>query len=240
MAVYKEKDTNTWRVLYRNTDWAGKQKQSTKRGFKTKREAVEWEREELRKAQSDLNMTFSTFVELYIQNMKPRLKQATWETKEHLIRTKLLPYFGNKRMNEITTNDIIQWQNEILLMRGKDGLPYSPTYIKSIHNQISAILNHAVRYYDLPSNPVTKAGSIGKKEAKEMSFWTKDEYLQFIDAMMDKPLSYYAFEMLYWTGIRSGEAYVKLKLKNNCKYFFNIDFQNRTCKTTECGFAFTA
>ena len=38
-----------------------------------------------------------------------------------------------------------------------------------------------------------------------MLFWTKEEYLKFADAMMDKPLSYYAFEMLYWCGIREGE-----------------------------------
>ena len=31
------------------------------------------------------------------------------------------------------------------------------------------------------------------------------EYLKFADVMMDKPLSYYAFEMLYWCGIRMGE-----------------------------------
>ena len=38
-----------------------------------------------------------------------------------------------------------------------------------------------------------------------MLFWTKAEYQRFADAMMDKPLSYYAFEMLYWCGIREGE-----------------------------------
>ena len=38
-----------------------------------------------------------------------------------------------------------------------------------------------------------------------MDFWTKEEYLKFAEAMMDKPVSYYAFEMLYWTGIREGE-----------------------------------
>jgi integrase len=38
-----------------------------------------------------------------------------------------------------------------------------------------------------------------------MLFWTKAEYLKVADAMMDKPLSYYAFEMLYWCGIREGE-----------------------------------
>ena len=46
---------------------------------------------------------------------------------------------------------------------------------------------------------------MGKKKNREMLFWTKDEYLKFADVMMDKPLSYYAFEMLYWTGIREGE-----------------------------------
>ena len=82
---------------------------------------------------------------------------------------------------------------------------YSPTYLKTIHAQLSAIFNHAIRYYHLPSNPAQKAGSMGSEEHKEMLFWTKEEYLKFADVMMDKPLSYYAFEMLYWCGIRMGE-----------------------------------
>ena len=82
---------------------------------------------------------------------------------------------------------------------------YSPTYLKTIHAQLSAIFNHAIRYYHLSSNPAQKAGSMGSEEHKEMLFWTKEEYLKFADVMMDKPLSYYAFEMLYWCGIRMGE-----------------------------------
>ena len=46
---------------------------------------------------------------------------------------------------------------------------------------------------------------MGKKKNREMLFWTKEEYLKFAEAMMDKPLSFYAFEMLYWCGIREGE-----------------------------------
>jgi hypothetical protein len=45
MAVYKESCTNTWRVIYRYTDWQGERKQSSKRGFTTKRDALAWERE---------------------------------------------------------------------------------------------------------------------------------------------------------------------------------------------------
>lgn len=85
------------------------------------------------------------------------------------------------------------------------GKPYSPVYLKTVHNQLSAIFNHAVRYYNLRENPCKKAGSMGKKKNREMLFWTKAEYLKFAEAMMDKPLSYYAFEMLYWCGIREGE-----------------------------------
>jgi hypothetical protein len=48
MAAYKETGTNTWRVVYRTTDWKGDSKQTSKRGFATKREALEWEREQLR------------------------------------------------------------------------------------------------------------------------------------------------------------------------------------------------
>ncbi len=56
MAVYKEEKTNSWRVLYRYTDWNGERKQSQKRGFKTKREAQAWEREQLNKLGGDLDM----------------------------------------------------------------------------------------------------------------------------------------------------------------------------------------
>ena len=45
----------------------------------------------------------------------------------------------------------------------------------------------------------------GAEERKEMLFWTREEYTRFSEAMMDKPLSFYAFEVLYWCGVREGE-----------------------------------
>ena len=78
MAVYKDEKTNTWRVLYRYTDWNGERKQSQKRGFQTKREAQAWEREQLRKAGNDLDMSFKSFVEHYTEDMQSRLKENTW------------------------------------------------------------------------------------------------------------------------------------------------------------------
>ncbi|MCF0138087.1 MAG: site-specific integrase [Oscillospiraceae bacterium] len=205
MAVYKEEKTNTWRVIYRYTDWSGERKQSQKRGFPTKREAQAWEREQLNKLSGDLDMKFKSFVEHYCEDMRTRLKENTWATKEHIIRTKLVPYFGNLKMNNITAQQIITWQNELINHRDENGKPFSPVYLRSIQSQLSAIFNHAVRYYNLKENPCKKAGGMGKKKNREMLFWTKDEYLKFSEAIMDKPMSFYSFEMLYWCGLREGE-----------------------------------
>ncbi len=148
---------------------------------------------------------FEAFVEIYITDKKKRLRENTWSTKEHIIRTKILPYFKEKRLSEIKPRDVIAWQNEMLNYRDKNGKAYSPTYLKTLHGQLSAILNHAVRFYGLKSNAAATAGCMGSEKHKEMLFWTKEEYLKFAEVMMDKPQSYYAFEVLYWCGIREGE-----------------------------------
>jgi integrase len=205
MPVYKEEKTNTWRVIYRYTDWKGERKQTSKRGFSTKREAQAWEREQLNKVTADVDMTFASFIDRYTEDMKTRLKENTWSTKEHIIRSKLIPYFGRLKLSNITPQQIITWQNELLNYRDAQGKPYSPVYLRTIQNQLSAIFNHAVRYYRLRENPCKKAGSMGKKKAREMLFWTKEEYLQFAKAIQDKPMAYHAFQMLYWCGIREGE-----------------------------------
>ena len=205
MAAFKNKDNGTWYVQFRYTDWKGERQQKLKRVFATKREALEWEREFLMEKQADVNMTFESFAQLYEKDMKPKLKLNTWLTKESIIQKKILPYFGKRKLSEITAKDVMDWQNAIRELTDAKGKPYSPTYLKTVHNQLSALFNHAVRYYGLQVNPAAKAGNMGVEERREMLFWTKDEYLKFADAMMDKPLSYYAFEMLYWCGIREGE-----------------------------------
>ena len=58
-------------------------------------------------------MHFSEFWKLYEADMKPRLKLNTWLSKEHIVRTKILPYFWNKKLSEITARDVITWQNHL-------------------------------------------------------------------------------------------------------------------------------
>lgn len=199
MKAQKDVKTGKWLIQYRYTDWQGIRRKSTKRGFDTKREAEEWLRNFLQSQQADFNMKFEEFIKLYYEDMKPRIRENTMNTKKYIIDLKILPFFGKKSVNKITPADVRKWQNE-LISQG-----YSQTYLRTINNQLTAIFNFAVRYYDLKSNPCTKAGSMGKNSADEMKFWTKEEFSEFIDGVMDKQKSYVAFMTLFWTGIRVGE-----------------------------------
>ena len=212
MTVIKNQKSNTYEVRTYYKDWTGVRKQKTKRGFKRKCDAQEWERAFKLKENLSLDMYFEDFVDLYLNDIKSRIKYNTWLTKKHIVEKKILPYFSKKKLQEIKPSDIRQWQNTMMNYRNKQGEGYSQVYLKTIHNQLSAILNHAVNFYDLKSNAARKAGSMGKERTKEMLFWTKEEYMKFIVAVADKPISFYAFEILYWCGVRMGDDDDKIRL----------------------------
>jgi len=120
MSASKDTKRGTWKVYIRYKDWQGIGQIHTKRGFATKREALEYEREFLLKKAKDVNMGFPQFVEVYMEDMKPRLKLNTFLTKRHIMDTKIIPYFEKKSLAEITATDIIQWQNQLLSMRDEN------------------------------------------------------------------------------------------------------------------------
>lgn len=211
MAIYKN-DNGIWYVMIRYQDWTGARKQKCKRGFSTRKEAADWELQFKLQKKASVDMTMESFCTMYEEDIRPSLKQSTWLTKENIIQKKILPYLGKRKVSEITAKDVMDWHNQMRKLKTKTGKPLSPTYLKTIHGQLSTIFNHAVKYYDLSTNPARKAGALGEEEGKEMLFWTKEEYKRFAEEMMDKPLSYYAFQLLYWCGIRSGDDDDKIRL----------------------------
>ena len=219
MAIYKN-DNGTWYVMICYQDWTGARKQKCKRGFSTRKEAADWELQFKLQKKASVDMTMESFCTMYEEDVRPSLKQSTWLTKENIIQKKILPYLGKRKVSEITAKDVMDWHNQMRKLKTKTGKPLSPTYLKTIHGQLSTIFNHAVKYYDLSINPARKAGALGEEEGKEMLFWTKEEYKRFAEEMMDKPLSYYAFQLLYWCGIRSGDDDDKIRLnqRKHSKY----------------------
>lgn len=221
MPAYRDSKKGSWYVQLSYKDWTGKQKHTCKRGFETKRDAQVWEQEYLSKISGSNDMSFNNFAELYLENIKARIKESTFCTKEAIIRNRIIPFFGSKKINEITAQDVIKWQNETMkLIDQRSSKPFTKSYLKTIHNQLSAMMNHAIKYYGLKSNPAQIVGNMGTDKAVEMNFWTLEQYERFAHEMMDDPVYYVCFEILYWCGIREGEL---LALTPD-----DIDLKNKT------------
>lgn len=215
MPAYKDEKTGKWFAKFYYTNWQGIKKQKWKRGFATKKEALGFERDFLEKQSANPDMTFQNLYEIYMEDMAARLKQSTLLTKKTVLQTHILPFFGNKPINEIKASDVRRWQAKLMSSPNN----YSQTYLKKINTELNCIINYAKRFYDLNTNPCGKAGTIGKAKAEEMDYWTYDEYIAFREGVKDKPLSYICFEVLYWTGMREGEL---LALSPT-----DIDFDNK-------------
>ena len=127
MPVYKNEKNGTWYSMVRYRDWTGENKQKCQRGFATRREALEWEAQFKLKKASDIDMTLESFYEMYEQDVRPRLKENTWMTKQVIYEKKILPYLGKRKLSEITAKDVIDWQNEIMKLTNTKGEPLSHT-----------------------------------------------------------------------------------------------------------------
>ena len=110
-------------------------------------------------------MPFSEFFKVYEKDVRLRPKFNTRLAKEHIARTKILPLFGSMKMRDIPPSDIVKWENGLLRES------YSQTYLRTVADQLSAVMNHAACFYRLPSNPILIAGKTGSKHPEaEMQF----------------------------------------------------------------------
>lgn len=249
-SIKKNKRTTKWRVEYAYKTPDGVYHKSCKRGFDKKDDGKLWVQTELpkliaekeqdkpiappapllpkspkKKRQSIEDMLFSELVEKYMKHSEIRKKETTCGTKESIINNKILPYFKDELVAEISVEDIEDWQDIILESTTKQGNPYSQTYIRTIRSQFTAIMNYAVKKLELPFNPLDRADMIGKKDGNERAFWTLDHYKEFRKVIAEKPQYFYPFEVLFWTGMRMGEM---LALKPN-----DIDFEKLTIRVDE-------
>lgn len=117
----------------------------TKEGICNQKRSAAWEHEAMLKQGAKLDMTFGSFFEVYESDKKQRAKERTWESKSHVIRTKILSYFENRKIAEIEAKDVIAWQNELMAYRDEKGKPYSADYLRTIHAQLTAIFNQYTR-----------------------------------------------------------------------------------------------
>ena len=156
MPVYKDTERGSWYCQFYYEDWTGKRKKKYKRGFRTKKEAQDFESEFKRIASADMDMTVASFVDVYFADKSGELKERSMKNKKYMIDSHVIPYLGDKKMNEVAPADIIAWQNEI---RSKN---FSESYQRMLQNQVTALFTHAQRIYNLSNNPCKKVKKIGR------------------------------------------------------------------------------
>ncbi len=197
--AYKEKDTKKWTAQWFETNAKGEKKKRRKRGFETKRDALEYERQKKLNSTRSMDMKLGEFMEVYFEDKKNELKDRTMKNKRYMMEQHIIPYFGGQMISEITASQIIQWQNE---MQTKG---FSEAYLRMIQNQLTSLFTHASRIYDLHINPCKKVKRMGNSDSRSLDFWTTEEYQKFIQTMEQGSRYYLIFEMLFWTGCRIGE-----------------------------------
>lgn len=235
MTVFKDEAKNTWYVSINYKDAFDKSRHTTKRGFKLKRDAEEYEHNFFVNLRNDPSITFAQLVEEYLNYCTTRRKKNTVYNKRCIIAKHLLPYFGTMKISDINVKTIIKWQDEI----AKNSRQYSDTYIYTLNVVLGAIMNFAIKTQGLKNNPLNLAGKSGKYRRAHDTVWTLQDFKLFITTLRNETLCksnqikrtvdtdslITGYNILYYGGLRLGEL-LALTLDD-------IDFERNTIRVTK-------
>ncbi|MDL2212217.1 tyrosine-type recombinase/integrase [Erysipelotrichaceae bacterium OttesenSCG-928-M19] len=204
---YKDKNTKKWVGSIYYTDITGDTKRKRKKGFSTKKEALEWEllyKNNMFVKQDDVNVNFMSFKELcdsYIYSLSGNTKPTTIERYKTSIKS-FKPLY-NKKANQITVKDIMSWQQH---MRLNDEKSYSINTINNAKTTLGAIFDYGMDTYGLQSNPAKRVKRLKNFKADQsINYIDIDTYLKLEKSIND--ILYKTFFMfLFYTGARRGEA----------------------------------
>lgn len=215
MPYYKKRNSKktVYRVQVTSTDVPG----HTKTIYATAHslsEAKEKEKELQQKlAIAASSLTIKEGITRYLVDQRLRTKITTYKSTYAILTKQIEPYLGNYKIIDVAPRMIRDLQNEWL----KKG--YRPSYLSLLHAKLSALFVYFERFYALKSNPVKLAGTIGSRNAKEMNFWTYDEYIKFYKGLRSKDdIAYQVlYQILFYTGCRIGEAFALFPSDVDCK-----------------------
>ena len=217
MAVAKNPKSGKWYAKFRYHDYTGKSIQKKKEGFERKADAQKWEKDFISQHEGRERLTFKQAYEKYIRDCEKRQKSTTIANKKGCLQ--YYDAFSELPLTEICPQTIREWQNECLLaIDDKTGkMRFSKRTIGFINAQLCTFFAWCIKFCGLSQNPVTTAGSITVKSISEKpervkNIWQKEDFEQFI-ATVKRPDYHLFFGILFWCGLRRGEA-MGLRIKD--------------------------
>ncbi|ERT36391.1 MULTISPECIES: tyrosine-type recombinase/integrase [Fusobacterium] len=219
MSAEKEKIkgeyTGRWNARFTIKLLNNKSKRIFKRGFNSKKEALEYEKKVILDNSLGSNIPFKVAVNQYLEFKKLRIKELTYMNMSNILNS--ITYFDNLLISDITPIQISNFQNDLLRK-------YKGSSIRTINAYVKMLFTWCVRYKNLASNPFDMVDRLKLETKKRMDIITVDEFNQIIK-QVNNPDMKLMFKLLFWTGLRIGEARA-LKIDD-------IDFNNKTISVTK-------
>lgn len=203
MSVYYDEVKKTYYCKFSYVDWTGKTRWTTKRGFDGKKKAAKYEREFKRSNNESSNITLSELMKAYLADCKIRIRESTYINKKMALDKYVEPYLGDTKLLDLSPAKMRKWQSMILSAKKKDDSTIQKSTANFVQRHFTAMLNFAVKYYNLPKNPLTIIGGIGAGSTS-MDFWEESEFISAMEYV--KTEEYRSmFYLLFFSGMRVGE-----------------------------------
>ena len=167
-----------------------------------------WKVDFLRQMEGTSDMTLNAFYKLYKRDIAKKARHhPVRQTAAHRSQNPPLP--GREEVHRHHAVGHTRLADAIQPETTSNGLAYKESYLRTIDNQLSAMLNHVVRYYNLPSYPMSKVDRMGSKKTDEMRLWAKDEYKRFFRAIINKDQAH---------GLRGAVLAGRARLRGSCAH----------------------
>lgn len=194
MPAYKDTERNTWFVKFRKKDpVTGKNRQILRRGFATRREALDFERRTLMQ-DAVSETTFAQLTGMYFDYRGNR--EHVREHAEQRLRDYVS--FNNAPVVKLTKKDLMAWY----LQLAEEDL--KPSTKNVLLGYVKGIFKYGADFYDLP-NPARGLKRFKEPKRADFNVWTPEEFERFLNCVEGEHYKHY-FVFLYWTGCRKAEA----------------------------------
>lgn len=200
----------------------GKPYQERRRGFDTAKEAFEARTQAMNKVQSrggvkHTQLTFKEFMEkIFIPEYQSSVRLDIMNRREPIFK-ELIERFGRKKPRNITVTDVSLYRTDIV---NRHSSSYAKQKMMILKQVLKSAKNHGLIFYEIPTDKVPPI----PLEKKEIDFWTKDEFEQFIFSLdRNSYFEHFVFTMFwlyYFTGMRVNEA--------TALYWEDVDFEKKT------------
>lgn len=146
-------------------------------------------------------MGFEEAYEEYLIYARKQHKKESFNSTTSIFRSRIIPFFNNKLLFDLTKKDVLEWTYEI------EKNNFSNNYNRNCYYALFNFFEYCVEYLDFPNNYLKEIGMFRKKhEENKSDFYTLKEFNKFIN-YVDNEIYKQFFTFMFFTGTRPGETF---------------------------------